>query len=73
MIHVENNLYASPISNFLLNFPFFNSTSLFKKFFYFYFIFLNFNLNFFPLYSMGTKFHLHVYIFFPLFVLLRYN
>ena len=37
-------------------------------FFYYYF----FNLLF-PLYNMGTKLHLHVYIFFPPFVLLQYK
>ena len=35
----------------------------------FYFILIYY--YFFPLYSMGTKLHLHVYIFFPPFVLLQ--
>ena len=45
------------------------------------FVFCFFNFNFlifyffvfFILYSMGTKLHLHVYVFFPPFVLLRYK
>ena len=50
---------------------FFNFFSI--LYFTYLFIFLVLLFNIFPLYSMGTKFLLHVYIFSPPFVLLQYK
>jgi len=44
-----------------------------SRIFFFFFFFLFYYFNFFPLYSMGTKLLLHVYIFSPPFVLLQYK